>query len=403
MSRLPQALQPAWPLVKRVHRLATVLMGLLTRRVAPLVGARGLPRGAALTSAETARREPTQVKLHPGGPGEQLRRTSAVGTPALHWIFESARDFDVPDRFVLEIEHGTVVGDYGANLTPGGLLDYETSEYFGIADWREHPIFLRPRLPESEHIDGSVLSLATRGGSANYYHFLLDVLPRWGIFHEVMPDRLPDAVYVPAATAYHKELLALAGLDRLPVIATSKHRAVRAERLLVPSLPNPHEIAPPWMTDWVRAQFPPRDTVGRPRKLFVTRGGGPNTRRLVDEPELWPLLERRGFVRIDPGELSVQEQIDHFAAAETVVAIHGAALTNLVFCRPGVRVLELFAPTYVKHCYWAICENIEDARYRYLLGAGPGRPEGRAMNAIQKDLTIGALRLEAALDELEAG
>ena len=38
------------------------------------------------------------------------------------------------------------------------------------------------------------------------------------------------------------------------------------------------------------------------------------------------------------------EQVDAFAAAQVVVAPHGAALGNLVFCPPGVRVLELFAP-----------------------------------------------------------
>ena len=42
--------------------------------------------------------------------------------------------------------------------------------------------------------------------------------------------------------------------------------------------------------------------------------------------------------------MSVRDQIDHFAAADAIVGLHGAGLTNLVFAKPGARVLEIFAP-----------------------------------------------------------
>lgn len=402
MSRLPNQLQPIWPLVKRLHRLASFLLGVLSRGVAPLIGTRGLPHGAGLTSAETAAAEPAHVRLHPGGAGEQLRRASAVGTPARHWVFEAGREYDVPDRFVLEINDGIVVGDYGANLTPGGLLDYETSEYFGITDWREHPIFLRTRLPPVEHVDGTVVSLAVRGGASNYYHFLLDVLPRWGIYSETFPEQAPDAVYVPAGTERQRQMLDMAGLDKVRIIESLKHSAVRADRLMVPSMPNLGESAPPWTTRWLQERFPAQDVASRPRRLYITRGDRPNSRRLVNEAELWPLLERRGFVRVDPGTMSVQDQIDHFAAAEVIVAVHGAALTNLVFSRPGVRVLEMFTPTYVNRTFWAITDNIADSRYRYLIAEGQGPRAGGRMNRIQADVTIAPAAFDAALDDLLA-
>ena len=403
MSRLPSALQPAWPLVKRLHRFATRVVGAVVRRWSVLLGDRALPRRATELSRDTAALEPGTVRVHPGGGPEHLERSLPDGDPESHWIFEQALRYDVPARFTVEIDRGTVVGDYGANLTPDGTLDYETSGYFGISGWREHPIFLRPALPRVEHLDGTLVSLATRGGSRNYYHFLLDVLPRWGIFQESMPGLEPDRIYVPCATAYEKELLALVGLDGYDLVATKKHRAVSAGHLLAPSMPNRDEMAPSWMVEWVRRQFPPARTEDRPRLLYVTRGSGPNTRRLVDEPDLWPRLERRGFVRIDPGTMSVRDQIDHFAAADVVVGLHGAALTNLIFIRPGTRVLEIFAPSYVKHCYWAICEGIPDVRYQYLIGTdADDRGARRTMNGIQKDIVVDAATLDAAVERLLA-
>jgi capsular polysaccharide biosynthesis protein len=162
-------------------------------------------------------------------------------------------------------------------------------------------------------------------------------------------------------------------------------------------------MAPSWVVEWIRDQLPAERTDNKPRLLYVTRGSGPNTRRLVDEEMLWLRLERRGFVRVDPGAMSVRDQIDHFAAAEVIVGLHGAALTNLVFGQPGVRVLEIFAPRYVKHCYWAICDSIPDVRYQYLVGEGRGdRGEHRAMSGIQNDIVLDPGKLDAAVDRLMA-
>ena len=403
MTRLPSALQPAWPLVKRLHRWSTRVIGYIVRRSSTVLGARSLPRRATELSSITAAREPSTVRVHAGGGPESLHRSLPTGDPEDHWIFADAADFEVPARFTVEIDGGTVVGDYGANLTPAGTLDYETSEYFGISGWREHPIFLRPALPRVEHVDGRLVSLATRGGSRNYYHFLLDVLPRWGILQESLPGLEPDHVYVPRSTSYQRELLALVGLDAYDLVATEKNRAVSADHLLVPCIPNPLEMAPTWTVEWIRACIPAVRTDDKPRMLYVTRGSGPNTRRLVDEADLWPLMEQRGFVRIDPGTMSVRDQIDHFAAADVIVGLHGAALSNLVFAKPGARVLEMFAPSFVKHSFWTICERIPGVRYQYLVGTdAEDRGARRTMNGVQKDIVVDAATLDAALERLLA-
>ena len=101
--------------------------------------------------------------------------------------------------------------------------------------------------------------------------------------------------------------------------------------------------------------------------------------------------------------MPVREQIDRFAAAEVIVAPHGAALANLVFARPGVRVLELFAPDYVNPCYWAITDAVPDARYHYLVAGTPDEispPTHRPMTGVLRDISIPPARVLAALDRL---
>jgi capsular polysaccharide biosynthesis protein len=83
-----------------------------------------------------------------------------------------------------------------------------------------------------------------------------------------------------------------------------------------------------------------------------------------------------------------------------VVAPHGAALTNLVFSPPGVKVLHLFAPTYVKHCFWAILDAVPGSSYRYLVGEGRPVPPGKGMQGIQDDIRVSPERVLAALDAM---
>ena len=403
MSRLPSALQPAWPLLKIIHRMLTRWVGVVTRRTSRLSTRSALPRRAVATSRELAALEPESVKLHLGSRLEAIDRPQPDGDPGGHWIFTDSQRITVQQHYVLELRDGAVAGDFGVAISASGTMDHEISEYFGTKGWREHPIFLAKGLPPTESIEGSVVALVARGGSRNYYHFLLDVLPRWGVLQDCLPGFNPDAVYVPREAGYQEQLLSITGLLDYPVIPVKPRRTVRATRLLVPCLTNPYEVAPRWTVEWLREQVPPMHTSDKPSRIYVTRRGGRNTRRLVQEETIWPVLERRGFVRIDPGTLTVQEQIDHFAAAKVIVGLHGAAMTNLVFASPGVRVLEVFAPSFVKTNMWAISQNIPGAHYTYLV-AQPSRHAGRhrSMNGIQADIDVDPERFLAAVDRLES-
>ena len=399
MSRLPTALRPWWPVLKRGHRVLSVLLGAAYRRLSGMLGPRGLPRTGRLRSADTAAAEPAAVSLHPGGPAEEIVRRLPDGEPGGHWRFRQAETARVPARYVLEVKDGRLAGDFGATITPGGALDYQTSGYFGIAGWREHPLFLHPTLGRVERVPGTVLSLTTRGTAGNYYHFLYDAIARYGIFEESMPGVRPDAIVVPHATGYQRALLELAGIEG-PFVQPRPGVTVQADRLLVPSTPNQDLDAPPWVVDWLRRRLPPRASGEGPRRLYLTRGDQPNTRRYVQEPELWPWLEQRGFVRVDAGSFSVQEQIDLFSGAEVVVAPHGAALTNITFCRPGTRVLELFASTYVHLGLWTIADAA-GLDYQYLVADGDHRP-GRPMHGNYADVSIPVRRVQETIEKLLA-
>ena len=253
MSRLPRRLQPLWPVAKRLHRWATGLLGVVFRRTSRLSGRRALPARATDPVRRHRGARPVARDHAPGrtgrgaGPVDAGRRTGrARGVRAV-----------APAYRLGAVRAGGARRVAGRRLRRDGrarrpVLDYETSGYFGISGWREHPLFLRPRLPSPTSVPGTLLSLATRGTSTNYYHFLLDLLPRWGIFEEALPDTAVDAVYLGTRASYQRQLLELVGLGDLPVVEVDKHACLAPERLLVPSTPNQDLMAPHWVVDWLR-------------------------------------------------------------------------------------------------------------------------------------------------------
>ena len=80
-----------------------------------------------------------------------------------------------------------------------------------------------------------------------------------------------------------------------------------------------------------------------------------------------PVLARHGIVPCVLEDFSLDEQIQLLHRAELVVAPHGAGLSNLMFCRRGTRVIEIFERSVQCLCFWSI-SDIMQLRYRYLIG-----------------------------------
>ena len=73
-------------------------------------------------------------------------------------------------------------------------------------------------------------------------------------------------------------------------------------------------------------------------------------------------------------------------------------MTNVTFSPLGVKVLELFASTYVHIGLWSICMAL-DANYRYLVADGRGGPDGPNAGNFD-DVSIPVERVLADVDEM---
>lgn len=79
-----------------------------------------------------------------------------------------------------------------------------------------------------------------------------------------------------------------------------------------------------------------------------------NVRRIVNHDELAHRLAGLGFVSVRLEEMAFADQVRLFAGSECVVGPHGAGLTNVMFCKPGTRVVEIMPDRDHRPHFWAI-------------------------------------------------
>jgi capsular polysaccharide biosynthesis protein len=191
------------------------------------------------------------------------------------------------------------------------------------------------------------LLIADRFHRPNLAHFLLDQANRIELYRRAGADLLHAVVVGPALrTAYQIDIANRAGIA-VPLDIDRVAR-VRVGRLWVSSeceaMRHPAYLGAGWAIDHARGILGGRGAVGR-RKLYLSRADA-STRQLVNEAALGEMLAGFGFETIVPGVMPYREQLEHMRTASHVIGVHGAALTHLLLCPPGTRVLEIFHPLY---------------------------------------------------------
>ena len=125
------------------------------------------------------------------------------------------------------------------------------------------------------------------------------------------------------------------------------------------------------------------------RNLYLSRKAGLNNRAVLNEDRgarrCW---SRSASSVVDPGDLSLVEQIRLFAEADVIVAPHGASLANLPFCSPGSTLLELFPSQSMVADYWKMTCGVEGLEYQYLSGDRSGCRDLRREQFVVADITV---------------
>lgn len=126
------------------------------------------------------------------------------------------------------------------------------------------------------------------------------------------------------------------------------------------------------------AGAPPAD-----RRLFVSRGNH-GTRRLSNEADLVAQAMARGYEVVEPQLFDLAGQARLFDTAACVVGVKGAALANLLFCRPGAACLVLSPGDFPDPFFWDLAGHA-GVSYAELFGGLTQHDRARSHNSFAVD------------------
>lgn len=234
-------------------------------------------------------------------------------------------------------------------------------------------------------LDGRCLLLDARYGK-EFYHFTVSVLGRFAKF--LWFDQFLDEVdyfLLPEPAPFVVKWAEMLQIPEERRVYLYDGMLVTTKDLVVPSVNNDIDYR---TIAFLKNQLRPRHGQGD-RNIFISRSKSVNGRHLIGEEDLIrDVIEPMGFEVVRLEEMTLFQQASTLASARNIVAVHGGGLTNLVYCRPGAKVLELFAPKWIVFCYARMCSLLGLRSFYYVSNEPNGFDVKIESKRLERILTV---------------
>jgi capsular polysaccharide biosynthesis protein len=219
-----------------------------------------------------------------------------------------------------------------------------------------------PDFHPTDYLRGEYFLIDSLNGSRNYGDFIHDTLP-YGLMYRSLRQTRPGLKILMLGKFMYASQLALfeAIFGVHPNECTIWKERMQVEQLVVARRQTDF-TKKEWCTSFVGLRFA-RDEAHR---FGAGRSGGKATsggldvylsritkafpgkmvtqeqgRSYSNLPDLELSLIAKGFFVFEPGLISIQHLISVLSMTRKVVSVHGAGLSNILFCQPGTRVFEI--------------------------------------------------------------
>ncbi len=177
------------------------------------------------------------------------------------------------------------------------------------------------------------------GGGPNYWHFLIDFMPRLACLKNlpceeikvIIPYNLPEKFI-----NFVIKVCNLLNVNEISFLKVNRENLIYYfESLIFTSKPNIF-----FTSLFYNKLFDDSVMKTRSKNLYIKRGNVEN-RKVLNEEEVVKFLKKYKYVDIDCSNLSIEEQIKTFSQAKNIIMSHGAAMANLIFVPNDIDVIEI--------------------------------------------------------------
>ncbi|MBX0290434.1 glycosyltransferase family 61 protein [Hymenobacter sp. HSC-4F20] len=299
------------------------------------------------------------------------------------------RQEKVPAAFVVELIDGRVYADNFnsvAVIAADNRLVGDVSFQYDGARWDLTPpesnnIFRQRYFVAPRELPGTVCNLLSGGGAAsgNYYHWLIDSLPRLHLVREAgLLDAVDYFLVYDKSKRFVQGTMAALGIGPERLVDVTENPHVRARCLLAtPGVRGNLTHTPVWACDFLRSILLPPPAVNRTFSpyIYISRRDAPG-RHILNEDALEAMLREYGFETHTLTPYSQDEKTALFAQAKVIVSSVGAGLANIVVSPRGAQLIELFPSSFVVADYLEFTSRL-GMDHQYLVCETPNPSQTR--------------------------
>jgi hypothetical protein len=262
--------------------------------------------------------------------------------------FQSHQDYRRPQTLVA-IPWGRVRDDIGFVFLPDGSVCAE-------GNWWEPYMVKNPaysdRFRSQKKIQGDVFTLLGMW-SQEYYHWFHDTLPKvWNSL-----PHLPKGcrfLINQKPKGYQMESLHALGITENRLLFMQYKGDLLVERLWFSTPHGYTTFSGPYaiqeIANKISASIRSSNSVPcLDKRIYISRSSA-KTRRITNETEILPVLQKYGFLIERMESYSFERQVEILAGCNCLIGPHGAGLTNLIFTNKDAHIIEIAGEEFVD-CY----------------------------------------------------
>lgn len=203
-------------------------------------------------------------------------------------------------------------------------------------------------------LNGTSLILGAAGAHC-YYHWMVDILPKLKVLEtaDIDLESIDHFIVRDLDWSHQMKSLKTFGIPEHKIVLASDAPNIRAELLYNVEIRNfvglrMHHFIP----EFLREKFLTVESKlsEKRRKIFIARPKGVN-RPIENEEELLSFVVDNGYEVVIMEGMSFLDQALLFHSASSIITSHGGALTNIVYCKPGTEIIELFGAHVFSYYY----------------------------------------------------
>ena len=199
-------------------------------------------------------------------------------------------------------------------------------------------------------IKGRVFNLCQGASGNNYFHFIFDIIPKiYLLSSKISLDKI-DYFYIADPKNWQIKILKTLGIYENKLLSSKKHNHIIADEIYAVDHPwytkghihNSVKEIPSWIITRNRKLFLKDNKNSQRKKIFLDRSKSSYNHCQINNPgTLNRFIKKKNFKSYKPELLTFKNQIKLFNDSSIIIGAHGASLTNIIFCKPGTKIIEI--------------------------------------------------------------